>query len=270
MRKRYIAAILAVLMIIAVLAGCRGKTPAPDTVPDEEPVDGPVLEDGIYSAKFETDSSMFRINETCDGKGILKVEDGKMTIHVTLLSQKILNLFPGLAEQAAAEGAELLQPTEDSVTYPDGATETVYGFDIPVPCLDEEFDCALIGTKGTWYDHKVSVSEPEKLFPLIGEGSTAEVTLSGGTGRASVESPAKIEFDGRNVLATIVWSSPYYEYMIVNGVRYEPVQKEGNSTFVIPVRFDEDYPVSASTTAMSQPHLIDYVLRFDSSTIKGE
>ena len=37
----------------------------------------------------------------------------------------------------------LLQPTKDTVTYPDGLTETVNGFDIPVPALDEEFDVAL-------------------------------------------------------------------------------------------------------------------------------
>ena len=32
------------------------------------------------------------------------------------------------------------------------------GFDVPVPVIDEEFDLALIGKKGVWYDHKVSVS----------------------------------------------------------------------------------------------------------------
>lgn len=42
-------------------------------------------------------------------------------------------------------------------------TEEVNGFDVPVPALDEEFDLALIGTKGTWYDHTVSVSNPEKI-----------------------------------------------------------------------------------------------------------
>ena len=228
------------------------------------------LEDGYYSVKFDTDSSMFKVNETCDGKGTLKVENGEMTIHVTLLSQKILNLFPGTAEQAATEGAELLMPTEDAVTYKDGITETVYGFDIPVPAIGEEFDCALVGTKGTWYDHKVTVSDPEKLFPLVEGPVTAEVTLKGGSGKASVASPAKIVFDGKKAIATIVWSSPYYEYMIVNDVRYEPVQTEGNSTFEIPVILDAEYPVSACTTAMSEPHLIDYTLCFDSATIKGE
>ena len=123
---------------------------------------GTELEDGTYSAAFNTDSSMFRVNETCDGKGTLTVADGQMTIHVTLLSKKILNLFPGTAEEAEKDGAVLLEPTADEVTYSDGTTEEVYGFDIPVPAIGEEFDCALVGEKGKWYDHKVSVSDPVK------------------------------------------------------------------------------------------------------------
>lgn len=119
------------------------------------------LPNGTYPAAFTSDSSMFRVNEACDGKGSLTVENGNMTIHISLGSKNILNLYPGSAEDAAKEGAELLQPTEDTVTYRDGSTETVYGFDIPVPALDEEFDLALIGTKGQWYDHKVVVSDPE-------------------------------------------------------------------------------------------------------------
>ena len=124
------------------------------------------IEDGTYSADFNTDSGMFHANEACEGKGTLTVKDGKMTIHVSLVSKNILNLYPGLAEDAQKDGAELLEPTEDTVTYSDGTTEEVYGFDIPVPALDEEFDLALVGTKGTWYDHKVSVSNPE---PVEGE-----------------------------------------------------------------------------------------------------
>lgn len=117
------------------------------------------IKDGIYSARFTTDSSMFRVNEAYDGRGTLTVRDGVMTLHVSLGSKKILNLFPGLAEDARQTGAVLLEPTVDTVTYSDGYVEEVYGFDIPVPVLDAEFDLALIGTKGKWYDHKVMVSD---------------------------------------------------------------------------------------------------------------
>ena len=120
------------------------------------------LSDGTYSAKFDTDSSMFHVNEADDGRGVLTVKDGKMTIHISLVSKKIVNLFVGTAEDAKKDGADILEPTTDTVKYSDGTTEEVYGFDVPVEALDEEFDLAILGTKGEWYDHKVSVSDPQE------------------------------------------------------------------------------------------------------------
>ena len=117
------------------------------------------IEEGTYSAKFTTDSSMFHINEAYADRGTLTVKDGEMTIHITLPSQNIVNLFPGTAEDAQKDGAELLEPTTDTVTYEDGTTEEVYGFDVPVPAIDQPFQLALIGTKGKWYDHEVTVSD---------------------------------------------------------------------------------------------------------------
>ena len=105
---------------------------------------------------------MFHVNEANDGKGVLTVKDGKMTLHVSLASKNIVNLFVGTAEDAQKDGAELLQPTTDTVTYSDGMSEEVYGFDIPVEAIDEEFDLALIGKKNKWYDHKVKVTNPQK------------------------------------------------------------------------------------------------------------
>lgn len=136
-----------------------------ETVQQEEEPGQPAaaaLEDGVYNAEFDTDSSMFHVNEACEGLGVLTVENGQMTIHVSLVSKNIVGMFVGTAEDAQKEGAEVLQPTTDTVTYSDGISEEVYGFDIPVPVLDEEFDLAIIGTKDTWYDHKVSVSNPVK------------------------------------------------------------------------------------------------------------
>ena len=118
------------------------------------------LEDGVYTATFTTDSSMFHVNEALEDKGTLTVRDGQMTIHVTLASKSIVNLFPGLAEDAKKEGAALLEPTVDAVDYPDGTTDEAFGFDVPVPAIGEEFDLALLGKKGKWYDHKVMVSDP--------------------------------------------------------------------------------------------------------------
>ena len=117
------------------------------------------LADGTYSAKFDTDSGMFHVNEAYDGRGTLTVKGDKMTLHIVMPSQNIVNLFLGTAEDAQKDGAKLIQPTTEEVTYSDGSKEEVYAFDVPVEALDQEFDLALIGTKGKWYDHKVSVSD---------------------------------------------------------------------------------------------------------------
>ena len=146
MMKRNIALLLALLLALCGFAAL-AETAAP-------------LEDGVYNAEFTTDHSMFHVNEAYDNIGTLTVKDGQMTIHVVLAGKGIVNLFPGLAEDAQKEGAVLLQPTEETVEYPDGTTGTAYAFDIPVPVIGEEFDCALIGKKAKWYDHKVMVSNP--------------------------------------------------------------------------------------------------------------
>lgn len=125
------------------------------------------LEDGTYTVDFNTDSTMFHVNEAKEGKAELTVKDGKMTAHITLPSKNIVNLFVGTAADAQKDGAKLLDPTTDTVEYSDGTSEEVYGFDVPVPAVDEDFDLALIGTKGKWYDHKVSVSNPEKKNQLM-------------------------------------------------------------------------------------------------------
>ena len=145
MKTTVIVLLWAVILCCTLAAGCGKKN---------------TLADGTYTADFNTDSSMFHVNEAYDGKGILTVENGQMTIHVSMPSKNIVNLYLGSAEDAQKDGAELIQPVTDTVTYSDGTTEEVNGFDVPVPVIDEEFDLALIGKKGVWYDHKVSVSNP--------------------------------------------------------------------------------------------------------------
>ena len=216
-------------------------------------------------------------NLWADGKGTLTVENGEMTIHVSLASTSILNLFPGTAEDAQKEGAELLQPTTDTVTYSDGLSEEVYGFDIPVPALDEEFDLALIGKKGTWYDHKVSVSNPVPVEEsgktvddlALADGTyTAELTFAGGSGKAYIQSPCTLTVADGKAVATVVWSSSKYDYMLVDGERYDVLTTEPGSTFEIPVAaFDTELTVIGDTTAMSTPHEIEYTLNFDSATL---
>lgn len=230
----------------------------------------PALADGVYLADFNTDSTMFHANEVCEGKGTLTVKDGKMTIHVSLASTSILNLYPGLAEDAQKDGAELLQPSKDELTYPDGLKETVNGFDIPVPALDQEFDVALIGKKGKWYDHKVSVSNPvPQGQETLADGEyTVEAVLSGGTGKAKLLNPTALTVSEGKITATIVWSSSNYDYMIVNGDQYLPITTEGGSTFQIPVEsLGVEIPVTADTVAMGTPHEIAYTILLQADTV---
>ena len=226
------------------------------------------LEDGTYTAEFDTDSSMFHVNEASDGKGTLTVEDGQMTLHISLQSKKIVNLYVGMAADAPDHEADWLQPTTDTVTYSDGTSEEVYGFDVPVEALDTDFQLAILGTKGKWYDHTVSVRNVEaqaaEAVETPADGSyTCEVTLEGGSGRATVDSPAALTVADGKMTATIVWSSPNYDYMIVDGEKYLPTNTGGNSTFGSPVSpLGTPLSVGGDSVAMSTPHEIEYTLTF--------
>lgn len=285
MKKRIV--FLTMALSAALLSACGEKenaqkpeslvettAPSSDTEQPDSGQTNAELPDGVYTAEFKTDSSMFHVNEACDGKGTLTVKDGKMTIHISLTSKNIVNLYPGLAEDAAKEGAELLLPTEDTVTYSDGMTEEVNGFDVPVPVLEEEFDLALIGTKEKWYDHKVSVSNPTlsedeaKGSASLEDGTySMDITFDGGSGKAKILSPVTVTVAEGKATAKVQWSSPNYDYMIVDEEKYLPTNTEGNSTFEIPVsKFDEPIKVIGDTVAMSKPHEVEYTITFDSKS----
>lgn len=287
-------AVLFACILTVMCTACGGKEPAAENVADTEQAgtaqqtesaadaeaqnsedsedaaeseeSKPELPDGVYTADFGTDSSMFHVSEACDGKGTLTVEDGKMTIHISLGSKNIVNLYPGLAADAQKEGAEILQPTVDTVTYSDGFTEEVNGFDVPVPALEQEFDLALLGKKGKWYDHKVIVSNP-----VAQDGTyTVEITFEGGSGKAKILSPVTVAVKDQTATATLQWDSPNYDYMIVDGKKYLPVNADGDSVFEVPVpAFDEPVTVIGDTVAMSKPHEVEYTLTFHSDTMKA-
>ena len=240
--KQMLSLSVVTVLLAASLAGCGTSSTAPSAVSSEAPssaassaasevTETAALPDGVYTAEFDTDSGMFHANEACDGKGTLTVKDGKMTFHVSLVSKKIVNLYPGLAADAEAHKTDWLLPTTDTVTYSDGTSEEVYGYDIPVTALDEDFSLAILGSKGTWYDHTVS--------------------------------PATLTVADGKMTAAIAWSSPNYDYMVVDGEKYLPTNTEGNSTFEIPVAaLGTPLAVTADTVAMSTPHEIEYTLTF--------
>ena len=213
------------------------------------------IQNGTYSIDVDTDSSMFKIVDC-----ILTVEDDSMTAEMTMSGQGYAKTFIGAADQAEADSEA------NHIDFADVDGKRV--FTIPVVALDWGIDCAALGDRsGTWYDHVIvfeSANIPDSAFLPC----AIDVSMVGGTGRASVESPANLYYrDGGNI-AEIVWSSPNYTYMIVNGSEYLPVNTGGNSTFEIPVRLDIDITVIACTVAMSEPKEIEYVLNFDSGSIK--
>lgn len=126
----------------------------------------------------------------------------------------------------------------------------------PRACLAEEAD--LVGT-------------PTSSLGLENGTYTIELSLKGGSGRATIESPTRLEVYDDRAYVTITWSSPNYDYMKVDGRKHLPKNGEGNSSFEIPVdTIDEPLKVIADTTAMSKPHEIAYQITFDRSSLKRE
>ena len=242
------------------------------------PVASSGLVPGTYKVKADSSSSMFRITD-CE----LTVPEGDavMQAFLTLSGSSYLYLFPGTAEEAAAaDASEYIEAGENA--------EGKNTFLFPVEALDFGVPCAAFSkNKEMWYDRTLvfradslplsAFREGEVLTPSgldLDDGEyTAEVVLSGGSGRASVQSPAGLTLKNSRsaeaeVTAELVWSSANYDYMVVEGEKYLPEIADGHSVFRIPVTcFDRNMAVIADTTAMSQAHEIEYSLRFDSSSL---
>ncbi len=252
--------------------------PAKNPVSDRTDIPGSELKDGEYEITVESSSSMFRI-EHCT----LTVKDGEMTADMTMGGTGYLYVYPGSIEDAEKADEKEYIPFEE-------ASDGTHHFTIPVSALNAKIPCAAYSKrKEIWYDRDL-VFQADSLpgdawksegltaekktpeIPSLKDGDyLVEVSLSGGTGRAGVESPAQLTVKNGSCTARIVFSSPNYDYMVLeDGVRLEPVNTEGNSAFEVPVpAFDTPVSVIADTTAMSKPHEIEYTLTFDSSTIKN-
>lgn len=248
---------------------------APSSPVGEEgmiPVYGTDVRDGVYQVEVESSSSMFRIVDA-----ELTVSDGIMTAVITLGGTGYTKLFMGTGVQAVEAGeADYAVYTENA----DGA----YTYTIQVEALNQELECTGFSKrKEKWYDHQILFRADtlpgdallKQIAPVeidVADGSyTIETALSGGTGKASVTSPARVVVTDKTGTVFIEWSSPNYDYMIVNGVEYFPANTEGNSVFEIPLWvLDEEMEVIADTTAMSVPHEISYTLIFYSDTLKAD
>lgn len=286
MLKKRIVYFAALLMMITGVLGtpviCHGEEnsdliagdderAAQQTVGEEgaEPVYAENLNEGTYEIEVDSSSSMFRIVHAD-----LTVKDGKMTAVLTLGGTGYLKLFMGTGEEAvAADESAYAAFVEDS--------EGAYTYEVPVGALNKELECTGFSKrKEKWYDHQIffkSETLPAEAFAVEAETIdlkdgeyTVQVDLAGGTGRAEITSPAVLRIEDQSATAVIEWSSSNYDYMVVNGKKYFPVNSEGNSVFEIPVlAFDKAMTVTADTTAMSTPHEIEYMLTFDKASIQS-
>ena len=116
------------------------------------------------------------------------------------------------------------------------------------------------------------------LFAALGCGWKAlpgagtyliDITLEGGTGKAKIASPAELTvFQDGTATLIVIWSSDKYDYMLVDGERYEPAIRDGHSIFAIPVKsIQTPLSVIADTTAMSTPHEVEYTITFDAASL---
>ena len=227
---------------------------------------------GNYYISVDSSSSMFKIADC-----ILHVGEDGMTADIIIDSKSYDALFMGTEDEAdsADESAR--------ITYTENASGQSV-FTVPVEALDKEIQCAALSAKKQeWYGRTLvfrADSLPDTAFKeqryataeslKLADGVyTVDVKMEGGSGKASVESPAKLTVKDGKASAEIKWSSDKYDKMVVNYLEYTPEIIDGHSVFEIPVSgFDYRMPVQAETTAMSEPHMIDYTLYFDSATIK--
>ena len=281
--KRLVSLILCMLMLSGLALSAYAEGGAADASqmttmeevvePGMTPVYAADLVDGEYPVAFKCSSSMFRIESA-----LLKVADGKLEVTLTMGSKSFLYVYPGSAEEAASM-------TEDAWTAPVILENGDMTFTIPVEALDAAVPCAAYSkNKELWYDRSLLFRADSLPMSAFREGffTTAEslgladgrymvaVTLSGGSGKARVQSPTALYVEDGACTAVIGWSSKNYDYMKVEGEKLLPVPNEDNSAFRIPVLyFDRPMPVIADTVAMSEPHEISYTLLFDASSLEA-
>lgn len=225
-----------------------------------------VLTDGTYAIEVESDSSMFKVE-----KAELTIAGEEMTAVLTLSGTGYGKLYMGTAEEAGkAEETAYIPFAEDE--------NGMYTYTVPVEALDKPIACAAYSNKKEeWYDRQLtflSASVKNEAAETVSEKPAdgiyqMDVTLGGGSGKSTVVSPATVTVTGDTMVAKIEWSSPNYDYMLVGGEKYLPVNTEGNSVFEIPVaELDVELDVIGDTVAMSTPKEIEYTLTFHADTAK--
>jgi len=230
------------------------------------------INDGTYPVEMVSSSSMFKADHT-----ELVVEGEEMKAILYMTSEAYLYMFAGIAEEAD-------KASEEDYILPEETGDGMRTFTLPLAALDSgESYAAYSKKKELWYDRTLLFrvdSLPMDAFKEgvfttlesleLSEGEyVADVTLTGGSGRAGIESPAKLTVSAKGAILEVIWSSSNYDYMKVGEEKFLPVNTEGNAVFEIPVPyFDRPIKVLADTTAMNEPHEIEYTITIDSTSIK--
>ena len=229
------------------------------------------LLEGDYPVQVESSSSMFRVESA-----VLHVRNGSMEVTLTMGGTSYLYVYPGSAMDAATgEESGYIPFAEDA--------EGNHSFTLPVEALDEGFPCAAFSkNKELWYDRTLLLRADSLPVSAFREGFfvtaeslgladgayTVSVTLTGGSGKAKIQSPARLMVQDGAAEVEIVWSSSNYDYMKVDEEKIFPQEGRDTSTFLIPVPFfDRPVSVIADTVAMSEPHEITYTLLFSSESL---
>ena len=115
----------------------------------------------------------------------------------------------------------------------------------------------------------------EELKEAVRNGNLPEgsyqfrATLTGGSGKASIKSPVKLEAFSEKYLLEVEFSSANYDYVIWQEEKYFPVNTEGNSVFELPMdTLTESLSIVADTTAMSKAHEIEYEICLELDSIE--
>lgn len=260
---------------VFMLGGCAAKgtgsassfaVPAADSA---AAVPGDRICDGTYGIEAEADNSSFAI-ETCS----LSARDGKMIAALTVKGSDYLYAFMGTPEHAGTDEKDRIK------AVPGKGTET---FLVPVDALDRDIPCAVLkDSTRKWVSVTLRFKSSSLPAEALKNGSMKSISdlglsdgeytvgarLSGGSGKASVVSPAALTVSGGRATVKVEFSSPYFDYVLLDHVKYIPVNGTGNSVFEIPVTgLDYEMPITADTAAMSKAHEIQYTIFFDSSEI---
>ena len=201
------------------------------------PIEGSAIQDGVYSIAVDSSSSMFKIT-ACE----LTVEGGQMTAVMHMGGKGYLKLFMGTGEEAVAANEDDCIPFEENAegSIPSLSLWRPWTRGSPAPHSARARRCGMTGRwcsvpiRCQWTRSRRALTPKWESLSLADGSYTVSVQLEGGSGKASVASPAALRVENGVAYATIIWSSSNYDYMKVDGEKYDPLNAEGNATFEIP------------------------------------